>query len=50
VEHLAFATSKGKTDMGQEILQAALARAENAFAKRPSLAKQDKVTTATVRE
>ncbi|HUJ85679.1 MAG TPA: OsmC family protein [Burkholderiales bacterium] len=34
--------------MDQEKLQAALARAENAFAKRPSVAKLDKITTATV--
>jgi uncharacterized OsmC-like protein len=36
--------------MDQEKLQAALTRAENAFNKRPSLAKQDTVTAATVRE
>ncbi len=34
--------------MEQDLLRAALTRAEGAFAKRPSLAKQDKVTTATV--
>jgi len=36
--------------MDQEHLQAALTRAENAFAKRPSLAKQDTLTAATVQE
>jgi uncharacterized OsmC-like protein len=36
--------------MDQENLRAALTRAEYAFAKRPSLAKQDTVTAATVRE
>ncbi|HME40713.1 MAG TPA: OsmC family protein [Steroidobacteraceae bacterium] len=36
--------------MDQENLQAALTRVQNAFAQHPSLAKQDKVTTATVRE
>jgi uncharacterized OsmC-like protein len=36
--------------MDQGKLRAALTRAENAFAKRASLAKQDTVTTATVQE
>jgi uncharacterized OsmC-like protein len=36
--------------MNQQVLQAALARAENAFAKRPGLAQQDKLTTASVHE
>ncbi len=34
--------------MSQEALQAALQRAEGAFAKRPALAKKETVTTATV--
>jgi uncharacterized OsmC-like protein len=36
--------------MDQESLRAAIERAEHAFARRPGLAKQDKLTVATVRE
>lgn len=36
--------------MDQQRMSAALARTESAFGKRPSLAKQDKLTTAVVRD